>query len=58
MKQHTLEELVEYAEESFNDNFSSSADWNPDYERSSKRMEDGSFLVSDMYSVVVLVVRR
>ena len=54
MKQHTLPELVEYAKQSFEENFSSSTDAHPDYGRSSKRMKDGSFLVSDKYSVLYL----
>ena len=54
MKQHTLEELVDYAKQSFKENFLSSTDGHPDHGRSAKRMQDGSFLVSDKYSVLYL----
>jgi len=52
MKQHTFDELYEYGRKSAIDNFASSIECCPNNGLSSKRLEDGSFLISDMYSAM------
>jgi len=53
-KQHTFEEMKSYAIKSFKDGGSSSQEGYPNTGKSAKRMADGSYLVSDTYSVLII----
>jgi len=53
-KQHTLEELIEYGKKQIAENVMMAQDGHPDEGRIAKKMDNGTMLIADDYSVLIM----